>query len=206
MKLITAVQIVVNDFVKQARNFSVHDVTKEIRAQSGSNFLGLEVDNTLGDGRPFVSHDQVKECFEELYQNGLISVEVVSDNGVYRTFGAKQPPVVPPVTTNDGIVVIGKPIVMTGVAPNAYYPPLPPTQLPPNCSCTQQCVPITKQDIIDYVYNSTAKGYEATIRYLTKRFRRNGNITNQQMIDICEGFGFRINDKHKSKSHWIVVC
>lgn len=196
----TAVLIAVKEFATQSRTFSIHDITKSIRAKCNSGELEIpEVEVTGGGQFRFeVEHDKVKELFLELLNTGAFDAdfsltEQFNRQGGFRTYT--------PSSVNGAISVASPTTVNVPVA-TVTTPAAAPVATP---------APIDSdvQDRINkYLTNCRNRNFRPSLRQVQsaiKRGERSTGYTVEALRDFISGLGYQFSVNPSSLAKYQVV-
>lgn len=161
----TAVLMQVQEFAKNSTQFSVHDITTEIRKKTSSGQIEIPEVEIVGSSIRFdIPHVKIKAIFDELWQTGVFDPYLTLSrqfNGTYFVY-------TPTVTVSATIPTVQ--VVSSG---NAGANPVPTTSptIPVPSSVVQDDVDV--QGRIDiYLENCATRNFRPTLKQVQSAIKR----------------------------------
>lgn len=216
MKFSTAVIFAMQDLLKDQLSFSIFEITKRLRELANYGELALsDVPNLEDDGeevvagakpsnkRYLIPHDDVKEIFLDLYNNGVFPELKVSDNGSYRVFTLcededKDVSCLCKSYTTNPVVDSNITYPDVNVAP-AVANVADATVLKAKPSDTNFDVEVDQTAL--YLFNR--QGEKVTMKEIQSRLK--GRKTCKEIADMVASMGYPVNSLGEYPSKWTVT-
>jgi hypothetical protein len=182
IRFAVAIFVVVQELRGQKAWFSIHDVTKRLRELVNSKQWAIKdfpMEVINGEETYNIDHQDVRDAFDELIDNGIITGLTMHFNGTFREFSNQKKP----------CTFMGQPI--DTFAPSAATASRP--QAVPSDSALLQ-------KLQEYIKRKGALGYAVTMKNIQSRFKNNPKTCREWANMVCR-LGFVI-DADGSVSNW----
>ena len=190
-----AILLQVQEFANAGRQFSVHNITQEVRNKANSGVLEIpEVEVSGASFRYDIPHVKVKAVFEDLWASGVFNPSFTLN----RRFNGQYFEYTP--TTNQGAPV-------TPATPSY-------TVSPSTAPTTATATPATGADttVTDriqlYLNNCAARNFRPTLKQVQSAIKRGDASTGwscEKLQDYIEGLGYSVTVDPESVSSSQVV-
>lgn len=175
----TAVLLQVKEFAAATRQFSVHDITREIRNKVNSGSLEIpEVEVAGGTIRFDIPHVKVKALFDELWQSGVFSPEFSLNrhfNGVYYEY-----------TPNPTSATVTSPAPATSFSvaqtPIVAAPTIPAPTAVANGQSVSKAVVVER--IKQYLTNCAGRSFRPSLKQVQSAIKRGDASTGWSCDDL----------------------
>ena len=177
----TAILMQVKEFAAANQQFSVHDVTREVRQKVNNGQLEIpEVEVSGASFRFDIPHAKVKELFDELWRAGTFA----PDFSLNRQFTGVYFQYTPVPVAQNSAPFVPTPSPVLSVAQPAVVPP------------TATAAPATTvtDRINTYLNNCRARNFQPTLKQVQSAIKRDVSTgwTCEKIQDYIEGLGYSV--------------